>query len=123
MKIIKLALLLMIVGMGLFSCSKEDDIDHVVLENDYLEFKAQGGTQSITFTINGGDWFAWKRLDSKGDWCSFTPSEGKAGKNILYVTVEPNNGASRSVTIEINSNGFYKHLFVEQQGVYNNSLQ
>lgn len=115
---LRLALLLTVVFCGLSSCSKEDNIEPVILDNDYLEFEAQGGTQSITFSVNGGDWFAWVKPSEKGDWYSFTPTKGSAGKNTLSVTVEPNIGDIRYVTIEINSNGNYKELYVIQQEEY-----
>lgn len=118
MKIIKVALLLIAACFGLISCSNEDEIAPIILDNDYLEFEAQGGTQSITFTVNGGDWFAWVKPSEKADWYSYTPSNGSAGKHTLMVTVAPNNGSDRYVTIEINSNGNYKELYVVQQGNY-----
>lgn len=110
--------MLMAVWSGLSSCSKEDDIEPVILENDYLEFESNGGSQSINFTVNGGDWFAWVKPSEKSDWYSFTPSNGSAGKHTLIVTVAPNNGSDRYVTIEINSNGNYKELYIVQQGNY-----
>ena len=115
---LRLALLLTVVCFSLSSCSKEDNVEPVILDNDYLEFEAQGGTQSITFTVNGGDWIAWVKPSEKADWYSYTPSNGSAGKHTLSVTVEPNRGDIRFVTIEINSNGNYKELYVVQQGNY-----
>lgn len=115
---LRLALLLTVGFCGLSSCSKEDNIEPVILDNDYLEFEAQGGTQSITFTVNGGDWSAWVKPSEKGDWYSYTPTNGSAGKHTLIVTVAPNNGSDRYVTIEINSNGNYKELYIVQQGNY-----
>lgn len=118
MNFIKVTLLLIAVCFGLTSCSNEEDIAPIILDNDYLEFEAQGGTQSITFTVNGEDWFAWVKPSEKADWYSYTPSNGSAGKHTLSVTVEPNRGDIRFVTIEINSNGNYKEVYVVQQGEY-----
>ena len=118
MKIIKVALLLIAVCFGLLSCSNEDDIAPIILDNDYLEFEVQGGTQSITFTVNGEDWFAGVKPNEKADWYSYTPSNGSAGKHMLSVTVDPNLGDIRFVPIEINSNGNYKEVYVVQQGEY-----
>lgn len=121
MKNISLTLVLLLITFcfGLSSCSKEDDIEPVILDNDNLEFEAQGGTQSITFTVNSGNWIAWVKPSEKGDWYSFTPTNGSAGTHTLSVTVEPNIGESRFVVIEINNDGnYYKQLYVVQQGNY-----
>ena len=118
MKIIKVALLLIAACFGLISCSNEDEIAPIILDNDYLEFEAQGGTQSITFKVNGEDWFARVKPSEKADWYSYTPSKGSAGKHTLSVTVESNRGDIRFVTIEINSHGNYKEVYVVQQGEY-----
>ena len=118
MKFIKVTLLLIAVCFGLISCSNEDEIAPIILDNDYLEFEAQGGTQSITFKVNGEDWFARVKPSEKADWYSYTPSKGSAGKHTLSVTVESNRGDIRFVTIEINSHGNYKEVYVVQQGEY-----
>ncbi len=118
MKIIKVTILLITICFGLISCSKEDDIAPIILDNDYLEFEAQGGMQSITFSVNGGDWFVRVKPSEKADWYSYTPTNGSAGKHTLSVTVEQNSGDIRFVTIEINSNGNYKEVYVVQQGEY-----
>lgn len=101
---------------GVSSCSKEDDVEPVVLDNDYLEFDAEGGTQSITFTVTGGDWFVWIKIPERGDWYTYTPTDGSAGKHTFSVTVEPNNGDVRYVTMEINRQGAHKDLYIVQQG-------
>lgn len=118
MRIIKVILLIITISLGLISCSNEGDIAPIILDNEYLEFDAQGGTQEITFTVNGEDWFVWAKPIGKADWCTYTPSNGSAGKHTLYLTVEPNRGSTRSVTIEINSHGHYKEVYVVQQGIY-----
>ena len=84
MKIIKEALLLIAVCFGLLSCSNEDDIAPIILDNDYLEFEAQGGTQSITFTVNGEDWFAGVKPSEKLIGTHIRSPMGQQG-NICYL--------------------------------------
>lgn len=60
---LRLALLLTIVCCSLSSCSKGDNIEPIILNNEYLEFETQRCAQSIT--VNVVDWISWVKSSEK----------------------------------------------------------
>lgn len=121
MTYLRLVLTLVVAFLMLSSCSNEEDLAPINIDNPYLSFDANGGTQTIYFTVNGGDWHAWVKPVDKGDWFSYTPNEGTEGKNTISISVLPFIGYNRSTVIEINRMGQYEELYIDQEGMHNDS--
>ncbi len=93
--------------LALASCEKTVDA-LVKVDNNQIEFKAEGGTQTVSFTSTA----KWKvtGLEKVGGWINVTPEEGNgsADKQELEIKVTPNEGEDRTAVITIESNVFAK---------------
>lgn len=102
--------------LALASCEKTVNA-LVKVDNNQIEFKAEGGTQTVSFTSTA----KWKvtGLEKVGDWINVTPEEGNgsADKQELEIKVTPNEGEDRTAVITIESNVFAnKSIRINQAG-------
>lgn len=80
------------------SCSEDKDIlTELSISNQLEVFTSNGGIQSISFSTNK-DWTI--RVQDNAQWCSVSPTQGKAGSNTINIKVNANEDPnSRSLNL------------------------
>lgn len=80
-----------------------------------LNFPAEGGSKTITFTATA-DWSVAMASTGSGPWCSVSPSSGNPSQTSVSVTVEPNTGYDdRSVSVNFTCGTQRKTVVVTQK--------
>lgn len=110
------------------NCSKDEPAAEIILSADSesffkesLDFSSDGEEKTIKFTTNK-DWsIEVSQSGSDVNWCSVSPTQGKAGENTVKVKASSNTGYDdRNVTLTITAKDLTKKVVVTQK--QNNAL-
>lgn len=94
--------------MAVLSCEKEEP--SVDLGGNLLTFKAQGGSESFTYTCN----YDWTATPSDA-WITVSPASGAKGSGTVNVQVAANDGTSKRVgNVTFTCEGLNKTVRIEQ---------
>ena len=109
--ILKLVGIIALVGM-MSSCQDKDPNPFLDVSSEELTFTSDGGTQYATI-------FASRNftVTSSETWCKIEKIEGEKNDN-LKITVEKNDGAERTATIEATADGLDKITITVKQALF-----
>lgn len=117
-------LLSIAVCVGVSSCG-DDELekkplepvkDEITISSASFDFEANGGEKTLSFSANR-DWTATLANTANGEnWCTVTPSNGKAGDNNIQIKVAANKGYDdRNVSLTIMAGGTSKTVIINQK--------
>lgn len=90
--------------------------DEITISSASFDFEANGGEKTLSFSANR-DWTATLANTANGEnWCTVTPSNGKAGDNNIQIRVAANKGYDdRNVSLTIAAGGTSKTVIINQK--------
>lgn len=90
--------------------------DEITISSASFDFEANGGEKTLSFSANR-DWTATLANTANGEnWCTVTPSNGKAGDNNIQIRVAANKGYDdRNVSLTIMAGGTSKTVIINQK--------
>ena len=116
-KISRITLLLMCLCLVfLFSCGEENEKNEVRVETEGINVSSEGERATISFSTNK-DWSVSLAETQNGDnWCTVSPSSGKAGNVTLTVVVASNTGYDdRNVVLKLSVDELTKSIMINQK--------
>ena len=103
----------LIVALLALGCGSGDEKETPELEvqPQQIVLESDGARQFLTVQANSG----WT-LDNPGDWCQVSSTSGKAGRDTVYVSAEPNTeDKEKKTTLTVAAGGLHRTVTVTQK--------